>query len=183
MTKFQPLISADLRVEFTRQGDRIGHCVLVLVGGEWQEVLRSVEGTSDQDWPLSPPLKDLHFESRDGGVQLALLVGMAGKSHWSASIELDAIAQRLTFDVACRVRSAPDWLGSAYQLPAAQGISTDNQLQLAPGWSLRGEPLDSLAAPRFSTTDGDTRWLLRAPTMASLKFPQTIRWRYSISGG
>ena len=40
---------------------------------------------------------------------------MAGRSHWSASVELDPHSGSLTFDMACRVRAAErGWLGSSY---------------------------------------------------------------------
>ena len=180
MSEFQQLSSPGLRVEFTRVLDRIGHRVLVAVGDGWREVLNSIEGTSEQDWPASPPLKDLHFEPRDGGVQLALLVGMAGKSHWSASLELNPQAEQLTFDMACRVRVLPEWLGNSYQLPVAQPATMDGGLKLAEGWWLHGETEGGLLAPHFTTPDGGSRWLLHPPEITAPKFPQTIRWRYSL---
>jgi len=44
-------------------------------------------------------------------------VGQAGKSHWSISIEpLDFEGDAaFRFDVACRTRSHPSWLGSTYR--------------------------------------------------------------------
>ena len=43
---------------------------------------------------------------------------MAGKSHWSASVELDPDNGRVTFDVACRVRGGGAVLESRYRLLA-----------------------------------------------------------------
>lgn len=107
-----------LRVEFARRGDRYGH--VVYRAGQpdhvgWQPVLESIEGTPDDVWPPSPPLQNIHIERRAQGVLVALLVGMAGTSHWSASIELDPRARRLTFDVACRLQLPPGKLGSTYR--------------------------------------------------------------------
>jgi hypothetical protein len=61
-------------------------------------------------------LSQLHIEPRPEGRNVALLVGMAGGNHWSASVESDPASQRLTFDVACRVHghmSGP--LASSYR--------------------------------------------------------------------
>ena len=38
------------------------------------------------------PFRLCSIEERGGGLQVALLVGMAGKSHWSASVEFDPTA-------------------------------------------------------------------------------------------
>src|SRR6185295_18531562 len=96
-----------LRVTFKRQGDRYGHLVELVTGGQATPLLKSIEGTPDEDWPASPALKELHFENRPDGKQVALLVGMAGRSHWSLSVELDPIAEQVEFDVACRLRDEP----------------------------------------------------------------------------
>ena len=78
-------------------------------------ILESVEGTPNQNWPPSPPLQELHLESRPDGKQLALLVGMAGNSHWSMSVEFDPAAGKALFDVACRVKREPGKLASTYR--------------------------------------------------------------------
>ncbi|MBL9123800.1 MAG: hypothetical protein JNG90_09220 [Planctomycetaceae bacterium] len=78
-------------------------------------VFESIEGTPEEDWPPSPPLQELHLEARPDGKQLALLVGMAGTSHWSLSVEFDPAAGTAVFDVACRVKRAPGGLGSRYR--------------------------------------------------------------------
>ena len=103
-TQDRILEAGELRVRFTWQGDRFAHEVSVLNDGSWQPALASVEGTPQDDWPPSPPFQSLHIEHREDGRTLALLVGMAGKSHWSASIEIDAEARAVLFDVACRLR-------------------------------------------------------------------------------
>ena len=110
------LESARWRVSFFRLGDRVAHAIFSREAGGEVELYRSLEGTDADDWPPSPPLKELSFEQRPGGVQLALLVGMAGASHWSLSVELDPATERLTFDAACRLSGVPRWLGSTYEL-------------------------------------------------------------------
>lgn len=56
-------------------------------------------------------MQDLSVERRRSG-DVALLVGMSGKSHFSLSVEV--IENGLEFDVACRVSGAAAMLGSSY---------------------------------------------------------------------
>ena len=84
--------------------------------GETWPVSESIEGTPVDDWPPSPALQSLSFHMLPDGRQAALLVGMAGSSHWSASIEPCADEPRLRFDIACRHSRRPERLGSQYQL-------------------------------------------------------------------
>lgn len=109
-----------LRVAFYQQGDRYGHVVATVVkASTGQEVvtplLVSKEGTASESWPPSPPLQSLSIEQRATGA-VALLVGMAGSSHWSMSVEAHAESGQMKFDVACRAASSTDWLGSIYRL-------------------------------------------------------------------
>src|SRR5688572_22582104 len=105
-----------LRVEFIWRGDRYVHCIsLVEPSGEVSSLLESIEGDPDDVWPSSPPLQSLSLETRPDGRQVALLVGMAGGSHWSASIEALPNAGELAFDIACRHTKQPAQLGSQYQ--------------------------------------------------------------------
>lgn len=116
-----------LRVEFHELGDRYAHRLTVVLreeaGNETVVPLaESVEGASDDPWPPSPPLQSLSIEELADGRMAALLVGMAGRSHWSASI--DVIGVRLngepTFELACRFTAIPTRLCSTYRV--APGI-------------------------------------------------------------
>src|SRR5690606_21760607 len=99
--------------------DRFAHEIWVADGDDWYPVLLSVEGTPEQSWPASAPLQTLHVETRSEG-PLALLVGMAGKCHWSASAQLHTARHQVGFELAARVRPpGSPWLGSTYQV--AQG--------------------------------------------------------------
>src|SRR5690606_18911062 len=101
-----------------RDGDRIAHRVDVLDRREFVPVLASLEGRPHDIWPSSPALQTVHLETRPGG-EVALLVGMAGTSHFSASIETDRAAGQVAFDIACRTASQPHWLGTTYRwMPA-----------------------------------------------------------------
>src|SRR5439155_1224637 len=106
-----------LRVEFVWRGDRYGHMISeVGPAGVVEPLLESIEGTAADQWPASPPLQTLSVEELPGERRVALLVGMAGGSHWSASIEAVAEKGELIFDIACRHAAAPVWLGSRYRL-------------------------------------------------------------------
>src|SRR5512145_957858 len=102
MTKETAIECGDLRVVFRWRGDRYGHTVKRRIDGVWRPLLESIEGTADDDWPLSPALQSLHIERRPNG-PVALLVGQAGSSHWSASVEADQNCSALIFDLACRI--------------------------------------------------------------------------------
>src|SRR5262249_2897942 len=109
----------DLRVRFALADDRYKHAVECFGDDRWRTVLTSLEGTPDEPWPASPPFQSLHVDTGSNGFPRAMLVGMAGKSHWSASVEVDAAAGVVTFDVACRIRqSDPGRLASSYRVAA-----------------------------------------------------------------
>lgn len=100
------------RTTFARQNDRFGHAVhwRAAEGGLSEVVLQSTEGDATQVWPFSPVLQQLHFETRSPAAAgnadhspIALLLGQAGRSHWSLSVAPTPSGDRLEFDVACRV--------------------------------------------------------------------------------
>jgi len=122
-----------LRVVFFKPesaADRYGHVIATVASAgqaEEQVVARllSYEGTGRDGWPASPPLQSLSIERRPEGA-VALLVGMSGQSHWSASFE--ALAdRRLKIDIACRLGSgAGQWrLGTSYlaNAPVATNVA------------------------------------------------------------
>lgn len=78
-------------------------------------LLESLEGQSGDIWPGSPPLQQLLIESRAEAGHVALLVGMAGRSHWSLSVEPLADRIGFRFDAACRLSGPPEWLGHAWR--------------------------------------------------------------------
>lgn len=110
------IVSGDLRVEFFRSADRVAHRVLF----RGVPIAESIEGTPDEDWPASPPFQEVHFERvqlktrREPG-DIGFLVGMAGRSHWSASVEPRGPAS-IAWEVACRLHGPPEWLGVRYRL-------------------------------------------------------------------
>jgi hypothetical protein len=163
------LEAGNFRVYFTWRKDRFAHEISVLQNGSWQPVLASVEGTPDCDWPPSPPFQSLHIEQRDDGRTLALLVGMAGKSHWSASIEIDAEAGLVRFDVACRLRApATGPLGSTYERLSSD---TPSSIPIAIELTHRFGPARLDEAPHQAA-------IVAEP--ASDECPQTVRWDYRL---
>jgi hypothetical protein len=106
-----------LRIEFSWHVDRYRHVVsLIDPGGNRIPLLESIEGSPADDWPTSPPLQNLHCESQPDGSRVALLVGMAGPGHWSASIGPHSNENRLVFDLACRASRFAGRLGTSYRL-------------------------------------------------------------------
>lgn len=158
------------RLSFQRRADRYGHCIEVSRNGEFRGVLESHEGTPDDAWPLSPPLQELHWEQR-GDVHVALLVGRAGRSHWSLSVE--AAAEAIVFDAACRVSEPPQWLGSTYRLlqpPANASLSDCGGVSVT--------PMEGIPAARF---DADSGILTLPAILDGAAGKRTFRWQYRVS--
>lgn len=175
-----------LRVVFERRGDRFAHRVELCVGGRSQLLLRSIEGDDSELWPPSPPLQQLSVEERADG-DVALLVGMAGKSHWSASIAVERAARRIVYDVACRVRETPVRLGTIFMLAdelAGAHSLDEHHVELA---SKSGEYEVSVASmiaddagPTCCEIREDQRRIIIEPALE--RGPQTTwRWRFSLN--
>jgi hypothetical protein len=160
-----------LMVTFQKRGDRYHHQIARTFVDIVNVIYGTREGTDDELWPPSPVLQSLHIEFRPAGVEAALLVGTAGRSHWSMSVETDPSKDRLLFDVACRIHDPPQWLGSTYHIAAA---SPSNQLKFTSCHT------DS-AAPACEIHIDESKGTVRiAPFIASQGGSQTIRWSYSV---
>lgn len=146
-----------IRIEFDWRGDRYGHTIsLVNAASEIEPLLESIEGSGDDGWPPSPPLQSLSIERLSDGRPAALLVGMAGRSHWSASIEPDRAVPMLVFDVACRHPAGTTSLGSRYRLLAA---ATESTLIHAEGAEIvRDGDIVSIRPNTDVSGAGTTRW-------------------------
>jgi len=175
--------AADIRIEFTRHGDRFAHRVLVIDtattdAARFVPLLDSREGTADDDWPASPPWQEVHCERRAGGVHVALVVGKAGRCHWSASFELDP-AGSLSVDVACRAAAAANWLGSTYGIHGPVEIESPRAaVRLAEPWILQPDASD--AACTIERCDQPRSLVLRPEIDPAGAWPRTIRWKYRI---
>jgi hypothetical protein len=105
-----------LRCVFSKIGDRLAHAFFILNSAADNEplgVCTSIEGNECEAWPASPPLQSMSIEQHTTG-PVALLVGMAGRSHWSASFAAITDKKKLVVEIACRVGGEPVRLGSSY---------------------------------------------------------------------
>ena len=167
-----------LRIAYRKQNDRYGHRIILSAPQEDITLLESVESEPDVNWPESPPLQDFEIEPRGGSQKVALMLGMAGTSHWSASVEVER--QFIRFDIACRIREAAESLGSTY---AAQ----DAKITLGDGAALIETPASLPSVELLVDPDGSTRFELRdenqlwiGPEGETDELPATVRWKYSL---
>lgn len=168
------IASSELKIVFVRSADRFCHYIADSAAEE-AALLASVEGAADDAWPPSPPWQEVHVERR-GELQVALLVGRAGRSHWSMSVEPDAVENGLLFDVACRTSGQVGLLASTYRLGDAQAaVSLGNVVRFGAGYELQA----LTGEVEWSGTDGD-RLVRIVPCRAEANSPQTIRWQYRL---
>ena len=104
-------------------GDRWTHRITI-AGSEASADWTSLDGPfgpgNDPRWPASPVLVELSRVAVAGGTgdtsEAIGGVGLAGRSHFSASIAVDPRdARTLRFEIACRLHEPPGWLGSTYR--------------------------------------------------------------------
>lgn len=163
------IASGDLQVVFVRSGDRFAH-YLAHTAAHDEILLASVEGTDDDAWPASPPWQELHVERR-GELLVALLVGRAGRSHWSMSVEPDD--HGLLFDVACRTSGKVDLLASTYRLvDAATPVIAGKSIRFAAECELH-----VLTGTIELSADLTARIV---PPHHEPSTSQTIRWKYRL---
>ncbi len=164
----------NLRIIFDRRADRWGHRIELLDDGAMMAAIESVEGSAIDNWPPSPAFQTLDVETRAGERQIALLVGKAGESHWSAAVEADGAAEVIAFDVACRFTTDPEFLGSRYSVIG--GSAT---------WP-RGVPCFVISAidegvRRVVQTDERQRTMTIQVNDQNASLPRTVRWKYTLS--
>jgi hypothetical protein len=94
------LVSGKWTIRFLWDHDRFRHEVFC----DGQLIAASIEGTSRDPWPASPPLQSLSLENI--GSQMAILgVGAAGRGHWSVSVVADD-RDSLKLELACRISAS-----------------------------------------------------------------------------
>ena len=178
------LEAGPIRVEFERLGDRWSHTLSVQNENDWLLIAASIEGSEQEPWPASPPIQELHFETHDGK-PVALGVGMSGSSHWSLCVTVDPTTQAIQFEVACRTKSIPDRLQSAYhsQLPVRTDSPSECILQSA-GKSIQQITIRPADAKSRILTDlsvpGRTTLTVQFVSPAATPSP-TRRWNYLIT--
>ena len=108
------LASGSVEIAFMWAGDRWTHRITTRTAGTWQSVEGPRAEDGDPRWPASPVLVELSTLATAGGPAI-LGVGLAGRSHFSASIvPQPSTPDTLLFEIACRLQETPAWLGSSY---------------------------------------------------------------------
>jgi hypothetical protein len=170
-----------LRVDFDWREDRYGHQIASVHDPEQPPLLVARLEGALADWPDSPPLQQISWMEPTPGRRIALLVGMAGKSHWSVSVETDSDKGGFLFDVACRVHRAPDRLGSVYRCQHPVHCESRHTAHFAAGDTvvhIISEPTDN-GQPAALDTGGNC--LSIQPALDAMCAPCTIRWKYRIA--
>ena len=162
-----------ITVAFEWVGDRWRHCLLVHGKSGWQPIYQSVEGPlpgGDPNWPASAVLVELSRVGRGESAAL-VAVGLAGRSHFSASIAPDPDdSQAILFEMACRTPLPPQWLGATY----------------SPASSIFPEETPALVIqPVFrcfvsSDSKANVQRIQAAENSPSV-VPLTVRWSYRIA--
>ena len=149
-----------LRVEFQKQGDRFTHKLFAVSGKpvsgkEVQLLLESVEGPPGEAAPPSPPFTELHQQQ-----DTLFLTGATTLGHWSMSVQ--ALDNRLLFDVACRAKSTPNNLGSTYRV-----LSNGTQLESKNATVTHPAKHTQRITPHHSPKPSPT--------------PTTLQWQYTLA--
>ncbi len=176
-----------LRFLRTPAAARFGHTLSLVRAEATVCELVSVEsdgaGAASEVWPPSPPLQDWQCEPRTDCL-VFLAVGKAGRSHWSAAIELNTDGT-VRFDVAVRTQEQPQFVGSQYRQLAGPQLREDG-----PGALILGQTPDGPSAGwRLICDRSTTRMRVQGSEPIILIEPlewiaearsQTIRWQYMI---
>ena len=190
-SKSQILENGALRIGFHWHRDRFAHTIGFVADGRFVPVMASMEGTSEEVWPPSPPLQELHFEDRPEG-RVALLVGRTAGVHWSLAVDRAAEVDFFRLDVACRLSGA--------SFPALPATAVFRSLQsgyrtMVPATPLPDHP-DAIAVGNLivrpetensclHSTDIDggdqRRGIYIAPRTAQEEGLRTVCWRYVVS--
>ena len=114
------LASGPTAAVFTWNGDRWAHRITTGEATIWTSLDGPCPPANDPRWPASPVMVELSRVSvprGDAAVSQAIVgVGLAGRSHFSASIAPDPrVAGVIRFEIACRLHEPPGWLGSTYR--------------------------------------------------------------------
>ncbi len=184
------IVGRGFYLAFNRFGDRWTHAI----GFGWtpegnrEHVARGVEWDAERDDPagvVSPVFQDLRFQVDAGGMPQALLLGMSGRHHFSATFEVASTdgVETLSVDVADRCRETGiSAVASTYTvtLPLGELAAADEPVI---AWDLWRQRIAFRAGPatRVALAEagpGATR--VQATAEIGLGVP-TRRWQYSWS--
>lgn len=154
---------------FRWEDDRFSHAIRIELGQQSWELL-SLEGNSEQPWPLSPSIQDLYREYRDG-TDVLLGVGMAGKTHFSVSVESNQL-DTLRFEFACKVVGRPEFVGTTYLLDS--WVSSEVAIMREP---FRIHDSTSVRLDRSKHTEHDRLFQI-AP--AETNSSATLQWGFDV---
>ena len=178
-----------VRAEFLTLGDRIAHRLVACdKQGNSATLLETVEDDLQTDWPDSPVFQELHLETLpdDSGRQAAMLVGKAGDGHWSLVVRPEESESRvgIVLEAACRVKSVPANLGSAYTLgkgieSTANEMSTNLKSRLGE-FGLEVLPVGQDTCSTCQLSLQDHRLEINTGELEIDRLPTTIQWRYGI---
>ena len=197
-----------VRVDFTKRGDRFGHEIYAVGGGKADRVFLSDEGSESEANPATPPFQELHCQGN-----MLFLTGATTLGHWSMSVgevlvAEDELSRRLfdkryglneppkhpkqrsyvAFEVACRLKSEHDRLGSSY-VKLYNGTTTcdgDNVLtkDTTPALIFGSVALSESRECTVRVTEGDLveprRFQIGPTHVVEQSFPCTVQWRYGI---
>ena len=132
-----------VKLVFEQRNDRWAQQWFLITDQGRNVFLTSAEGTPDQNWPPSPPLQEVSRHELATG-DAVLCVGMAGKSHWSASYSVESSTQpsqpiQINADLACLQKGASSVpvemlaIGSTFELDAACTVvaSTEGRIEVS----------------------------------------------------
>ncbi|MBA2115461.1 hypothetical protein [Bremerella alba] len=172
-----------LFINFVKQKDRFGHIIALVDGDECVPLFVSIEGDDEEPWPESPPFQEIHMEERKEGT-VALLVGMAGDSHWSAAVEPMDEPGGIHFSVACRMKDYPMRICSRYGCALEETIDPTLQRDGPWVWKINEVEVcvDVIAQEQFPTPEvpASASGFEVNASLDGEPFPKTIQWRYKI---
>jgi hypothetical protein len=167
-------------VTFIRQTDRLGHLLFVESDQGQQTLVRSLEGIDTQDWPPSPVLQQMDRCDLNDHRKALVGVGSCGTSHWSLAVECDA-AGGFWFDVACRAKTPPAFLGSSYELATPQSHQEcDPQGAIYHLGSGRQLTIHCSQPDSWVSQETEPQRLVIRPTTSPTSWPVTVRWKYRL---
>ena len=144
------------------------------------DLLRSAEGDSQQLWPPSAPLQEVIPQENDEVGRYLAGIGRAGQSTWSviaATCEDESGRPGFEFDFACRIKTAPAWLGSTFEMPSEGAWQQDAEIAIPDN----GAHLLAVAVVDDSIATVDGRLIrIAAQLDESGGLPRTVRWKYRL---
>lgn len=163
----------------TDNPDRWSHQIFLTDRNQQTLLLSSIEGTDEQAWPASAPLQDISQHDLPTG-QAILGVGMAGKSHWSASVSVEQNTT-LFFDMACLIKTAEASVGSRY------AVATGVEAEMIGESLMLQTPSSKIAIQPHHRQNQRTKFISQGTEIAMIPDVETksltgsVRWCFRIS--